>query len=1134
MTENYEDKIRGSIIEGGSYEPIEVEQKYLGVTYIAGLDKRSRACNIIRRQKENNKPQFIIIHGTTPGIQVKPKLSSFHTYMVGISLPEETKWRINNVSQTFSGNKGGSGHYTVFQNGNIAQHASETHQVIQCESYNHKSIGIEHHFIFGREPPTEQMYKASADLVKDILKRYNMLNGRELKDVVFPHDPSYDPGPYWDWDYYFKLIKEEQEPGTPRTKQQTDANRGTDKMVSVPNPSIGPRKRFEPSHSLPFYSNNNEEDNIAIEEIENGILPFFLKEILKQKEEIHKQDPLKKVKKIFYEFNSGKATPFLPNFIFGKEIVDYKKHNSLTNAELSNFVPFVELYLIKNDGDYMYPFDDYTSRAKIENIFINKTSRGGAVGIKSVTWKSLATNQSNLAQQSVKISLLIQDIQEIEEERNGVSLLDFLYPAGSRDPFEYNRNNFNIKMKVGWKYKNNFLTSNVGDKISKDMIEETMFLSLFKHSFEFNEKDGTVLLSLEYIGMLEAELDDKINSDVLPNLLFETKETIADADIETQKWKNTRDSFLRWDKKSQLPKDDNLYHYTKKDGNIFKYIIIEGGKFIGDATWEFNTNSPLNDQQIKEIIDVFNNKTKDKDKEKDANEKLDISYSALIKEIFLSREIVAQNIDREEAMNYLYLSEADVDTLKLFARVVPDSSDYENVLNIQKKAVKELSLRAQNPDTIDEAASSLREIETQLNYDSGQYIGGGDEVNQTKMLAAMRQGAQNFLKTEGSKNDIFIPYTFLGNILRVFYNKLGKDKNENFRIAFSHISYNSIFESENTAQNEQGGTTTTAQNTIQSESGTTRTLVPEKLYFNILDIPITFKSFDSWYRTNVIDTQIKAMSFNEFVKKIIFELVPQNINPKVLPWTPEIDFTPNAMFETFYSNKMPDTLIYKEEDFLTPEKIKGNQFYKFYKKREKQNDGDQKYNILFIFSKNEIGSHLKGDPGEDASRNISHLYVGEENGLVKQIKFSREDNKQLDAANIVLANKSQAKPGIIRQIYQLKLDMFGNTMFTPGTLLHISPTFPGSRLPNTTLYKIGLGGYYMTTEVNSTIEDNQFTTSIVGKWQTSGIDGPESLKNKTIEIEEVFDESQEEEQKEISQETMQKIANMNSLYGRQK
>ena len=140
-----------------------------------------------------------------------------------------------------------SAHYVIrSSDGQITQMVREKDKAWHARSANAYAIGIEHEaygniWIFF----TDEMYRSSADLVRSICSRYEPINGLRTfyRDTLdngtclnngvhdlggetacikirghqhFPDQTHTDPGPYWDWNYYFKLINE----GTPVTVVQ--------------------------------------------------------------------------------------------------------------------------------------------------------------------------------------------------------------------------------------------------------------------------------------------------------------------------------------------------------------------------------------------------------------------------------------------------------------------------------------------------------------------------------------------------------------------------------------------------------------------------------------------------------------------------------------------------------------------------------------------------------------------------------------------------------------------------------------------------------------------------------------------------------------------------------------------------
>ena len=135
-----------------------------------------------------------------------------------------------------------SAHYVIRSaDGQGTQMGREADKAWHARTANGYTIGIEHE-AYGNvwEFFTEAMYQSSADLVRNICSRYAVINGHRTfyRDTLdngtclnngvhdlggeeactkirghqhYPDQSHTDPGPYWDWNYYYKLINE----GTP-------------------------------------------------------------------------------------------------------------------------------------------------------------------------------------------------------------------------------------------------------------------------------------------------------------------------------------------------------------------------------------------------------------------------------------------------------------------------------------------------------------------------------------------------------------------------------------------------------------------------------------------------------------------------------------------------------------------------------------------------------------------------------------------------------------------------------------------------------------------------------------------------------------------------------------------------------
>lgn len=103
-------------------------------------------------------------------------------------------------------------HYVVREDGHIAQAIREMDVAYHAgnRDYNERSVGIEHAgWVNGPNSFTEPMYRASAELTAGVCQRYGIPLDRQhiMGHVEVPGTDHKDPGPYWDWDHYMRLLR---------------------------------------------------------------------------------------------------------------------------------------------------------------------------------------------------------------------------------------------------------------------------------------------------------------------------------------------------------------------------------------------------------------------------------------------------------------------------------------------------------------------------------------------------------------------------------------------------------------------------------------------------------------------------------------------------------------------------------------------------------------------------------------------------------------------------------------------------------------------------------------------------------------------------------------------------------------
>jgi len=126
---------------------------------------------------------------------------------------------IRDVIRSFKNpGRAASSHYLVDRDGTITQMVREANVAFHVIGQNNDSVGIEHADICNKpDAYTTELYESSAALVRDIAGRNGFalsVFGIDTNDAnaatVLGHQAlghHGDPGPYWDWEYYARLLR---------------------------------------------------------------------------------------------------------------------------------------------------------------------------------------------------------------------------------------------------------------------------------------------------------------------------------------------------------------------------------------------------------------------------------------------------------------------------------------------------------------------------------------------------------------------------------------------------------------------------------------------------------------------------------------------------------------------------------------------------------------------------------------------------------------------------------------------------------------------------------------------------------------------------------------------------------------
>lgn len=266
--------------------------------------------------------------------------------------------------------------------------------------------------------------------------------------------------------------------------------------------------------------------------------------------------------------------------------------------------------------------------------------------------------------------------------------------------------------------------------------------------------------------------------------------------------------------------------------------------------------------------------------------------------------------------------------------------------------------------------------------------------------------------------------------------------------------------------------------------------------FNMCDIPISMNLFQIWFMDRVVKPQRKKYNLKQFIKDAVTTLVGAAMNPEC--------------FGKDYGRAPADLSL---QMLQVPAAEKGqcrisgkNGQGKIGGKRVKNvkdimpfpnavaAEAQKAYSYLFMYVSSS-GAKGFGPPGDsdgtreerDAKLGTYHFRVGSDSGLVKKIKFKKSDQPYAREARMEKAGELDGDS--LREKYDADVELFGNAIFKPGMHVYIDPTTVGAGEPDriaTIAHRMGLGGYFLVTNVKSAIESGKFSTDLKCIWTASG------------------------------------------------
>ena len=752
------------------------------------------------------------------------------------------------------------------------------------------------------------------------------------------------------------------------------------------------------------------------------------------------------------------------------------------SVDLSYFVPKIRLfkeYRVGEDRkkvvDIELPIYEQYKDEDFNSIYTNKDGRGGGVGIKSFKWNTIGKGLGNQYSFGAEIQLFFENISEITKIRSidivggktyETSFQDLLIlkkaKSQASDGAKYNEDYYRIKALVGWHVPKN-VTTDIDPEIIKEIEQSnlSLYMTLNSHEVEIAD-DSTVTLTIKYIAYIEALIDSPMNSNI-----FSSENSPYDVTIESSKKDlELKSNELKGSEDNPAPEGSRKKQLEEEIQNIEKQIENEQNK------------SKIENYQ--KILNYIYNPDPSK------------NYS-LIKYITVNEEIFKSFMDIAARPKNMLNSEQQI-------------QEY----NAKAEKIRKNNLKTNNSSF---ASTSLDNISIPKNSSE---VPNSEEIS--KKLNESLNTVNEKLQKSAQQGEIIIPYFYLGDLIEsIMKDMYGKNK-EFFEKDLKLLLGPLIFYDygrlvDNISLKPPGlsiSTETGSKQSLKQYSG-------KKIIINMADIPVSLDVFSNWFTKKIIDAGVINMTIKQFIDSIINDLVIRSVGTDTYSFAPRqkvrlvhktktLRSDPNMFINTGQGVPVSFSQGISTGQLTKPNKLRFNATdLKLYDNNDVVEQENEIENIMLIYSVSDQSFELLSDYDMDIKRGIRHIVYGAETGLVKNIKFARQDNPLIRSHNMRLASQEGSGNGIIlREVYNANVEMYGNSLFEIGELIYVSPTLFGNSVVDTKkglvssidfIKDLGIGGYFMILKINNSIEDGRFTTSLELKWNAKGDGLPNNLND---------------------------------------
>lgn len=285
-----------------------------------------------------------------------------------------------------------------------------------------------------------------------------------------------------------------------------------------------------------------------------------------------------------------------------------------------------------------------------------------------------------------------------------------------------------------------------------------------------------------------------------------------------------------------------------------------------------------------------------------------------------------------------------------------------------------------------------------------------------------------------------------------------------------------------------------ADNSVAEPLGKTKFILPtiefENFFedtgvfsINVAQIPISHRYFTEWWSEHVIKAKKRSYPIMFYLRDLLNNLIADALIDTCL----NKNYKKSFNFQTTTVNASGDPLANKASSIDPIIDLDQNDLPFTVDEGADINDITN-YVLVYAAHSTTLPSGT-GRYTEDIKNGVYHFHLGQDRGLIHEVKFNKVDMAYIREARYL----REGVDGLLQlgAVYRANISMFGNTIFYPGMLIYINPFGIGGEqfLPNdsnTIANKLGLGGYHIIEKVNSSVGGGVFKTSIDAMFVYSG------------------------------------------------